>query len=498
MRKDAEYPLVGLDLNATRALAMGGVADGPKQLLPLDGTEHELPLAISLEGRRPEVGRAGALLLRRSPHLVCHNFLSALGSAREWVAPRHRLTASDALTLVWERLRAVHSRAKGISLCLPAYLNAEQIDLAAVLASRARVPVLGAVPTPLAAASAAYSEQPWAGPAIVVDVDDHALTLTLVQAEHDRLQLVQGRVLTRLGVRAWKDRLLIAVADRCIRQSRRDPRDSGPVEQALHDQLQHILAHWQPGRMVELIVHSGAWYQNVMVRSEEFQQWCAPLVEGARQALEQACESLPAGKVNLVVTAAAGQLPGLCSMLEALLGSSSGVAEAESNADFGEALLEEPSRRQAMVQVLLPDASARAAHGLAAAWQRADLPRGLLSALPFPAPLPLDSGPARLHYRGQDHLLREAPFLLGTHGGCDLVFDEAVSPTVSARHCEIVFERWTYVLRDRSRHGTLVNQRPVVQEMVLHAGDWIRLGAGGPQLRFLGRASASIHKMSRA
>jgi hypothetical protein len=107
-------------------------------------------------------------------------------------------------------------------------------------------------------------------------------------------------------------------------------------------------------------------------------------------------------------------------------------------------------------------------------------------------------GPPRLHFRGQDYLLRDGVFTLGGHAGSHLAFDPALYPTVSLRHCEIVLDRWVYVLRDRSHQGTLVNQRPVVDEMPLHPGDWIRLGVGGPLLRFLGQAMHYKHLMTTA
>jgi pSer/pThr/pTyr-binding forkhead associated (FHA) protein len=59
---------------------------------------------------------------------------------------------------------------------------------------------------------------------------------------------------------------------------------------------------------------------------------------------------------------------------------------------------------------------------------------------------------------------------------------------VSARHCEILCERRGFSLRDRSRNGTWINDRPVSQQAPLNPGDWIRLGPDGPLLRFLGRA----------
>ena len=98
-------------------------------------------------------------------------------------------------------------------------------------------------------------------------------------------------------------------------------------------------------------------------------------------------------------------------------------------------------------------------------------------------------GPARLHFRGKDYLLTGLVFTLGRQLGCDLMFDGALHPDVAPRHCEIVFDHRTYLLKDRSRTGTLVNDRPVHQQLQLHPGDWIRLGPDGPLVRFLGQAA---------
>jgi pSer/pThr/pTyr-binding forkhead associated (FHA) protein len=143
-----------------------------------------------------------------------------------------------------------------------------------------------------------------------------------------------------------------------------------------------------------------------------------------------------------------------------------------------------------MVQVLPAEAPARAAHGLAAAACRGDVPAGPLEAAPLPPPQPVDAGPARLHFHGHEHVLRGRPFLLGHHPTCDLVLDAALYPAVAARHCEVVYEGRAYVLRDRGSQAVWVNGRPVVQQLPLHPGDWIRLGIDGPLLRFMGQPIA--------
>jgi hypothetical protein len=51
-----------------------------------------------------------------------------------------------------------------------------------------------------------------------------------------------------------------------------------------------------------------------------------------------------------------------------------------------------------------------------------------------------------------------------------------------------VQDRHGYQVRDRSRHGTLLNDRPMTAQTLLHPGDTIRLGPNGPVLRFLGQS----------
>jgi pSer/pThr/pTyr-binding forkhead associated (FHA) protein len=140
------------------------------------------------------------------------------------------------------------------------------------------------------------------------------------------------------------------------------------------------------------------------------------------------------------------------------------------------------------VQILPPEALARAAHSLAVRIHRGDVPPSHLEGIALSATTGprSDNGPARLSFRGKDHVLSGAPFVLGRDPTCDLVFESELYPHVSGRHCEIVFDRRAYTVCDRSRHGTFVNDRPVSQQ-ALHSGDWIRLGPQGPLLRFLGQ-----------
>jgi hypothetical protein len=492
--------LIGLDLNAGRARAVVSAPGHVTELLPLAG-EAELPMALSLEGRAPEVGGAGLAVARRAPHLACANFLPCLGKPREWAAGRHRLDAAQAVALVLDRLRPACGNAQAIGLAVPAYLSHEQVEILTQLAVRSRLRVGGWVATPLAVTLAAYAEQPWEGPALVLDVDEHALTGAAVTVDLGQARILETQLLPQLGIRAWKGRLLDAAADRCIRQCRRDPRDSAPAEQMLYDQLETALDACRRGQTAELVVHMPQWGQNLLFRPDELAVTCAPLLRQALTPLRALRDSLPPGLApTLLVTDAAARLPGLVAALEEV--SASKVPPAPERdpdwEDFGEGLLEQVEPDRGTARALSPDAAARAACDLAGRWHRGDLARGPVEVATLPPPLPADAGPARLQFRNQDYPLRGQPFLLGRHAECDLVFDTEQYPSVSAWHCEVMYDRRTFVLRDLSRHGTLVNERPVIGEMVLQAGDWIRLGPGGPLLRFLGRAADQLKLMTTA
>ncbi len=488
--------LIGLDLNATRARAIQGEdrGSGPHMplALPLDGNERELPLAVSLEERQPRVGRAGAALCRRSPHLACVDFLPYLGDERIWDGGRQRLDAAGAFALVCEQLQRRIGRAEGVTVALPAYLSAAQAALLANVAGRARWRLLGSVPAPVAVALAAHEHLPWSGLAVVVDVDGHALTLSAVAVRDDVAQLPHTHAVAQLGRGVWLCRLLDGAALRCVRLSRRDPRESAETEQTLFDQLAAVLDSRSGDEPADMVLQTPHWYQHLKFAPAELSAFCAPLLRRTLAEMQHfltAISSLgPVGAV--LMTGSAARLPGLAEAVEELILQPETEPPADAdNADFGEDLIEE-NIHSARVHILDDDAVARAAFDLAVRQHRGDLPRGHLDDAALPgsaADAAADRGPARLHYRGEDHLLAAPLFALGRDPACHLVFETERYPTVSARHCEIVLSRGVYLLRDRSRHGTLVNDCLVTQPTALHSGDWIRLGPDGPLLRFLGQ-----------
>lgn len=472
--------LVALDVNATRVRVLTGLSPRETRPLALEGTEVELPLAVSLEGRTPVPGRAGAALCRRSPHLACTGFLAHLGERREWAGPRCKVDASLALAAVLDLVSARAGKHNAAAVAIPGYLSHEQRAVFLRVGENARLRLHGSIDSGLAAALAALSSQPLEGLALVVDVDDHALTWTAITALEGTAHVSLAETHASLSLRAWKERLLGAVADACVRCSRRDPRDSADAEQSLYDQLDAVLQASREGRPASVLMKTAQWSQNVNLNASDLAAACKPLLEATLGTFTAISESagVEAGPVRVVVvTTAASRLPGLVGVLERELAEQS----LQGSDSAGETA---PPH----VQVLDPDAVAQAVHELAARWHREKLPPGHLDVVPLLEAQSPATGYARLQFRGRDQSLRSPVFMMGRDPRCDLPFDTNEYPSVSGMHCKIVHDTQGFTLHDLSRHGTFVNDHPVVQQRELRPGDWIRLGPAGPLLRFLGQA----------
>src|SRR5262245_59518995 len=135
----AREPL-GVDLNAGRARAAHG-KPGRNKLFFLDDPEPDLPLAISLENRTPEIGRSANAACRKLPHAICVGILPHLGDPREWKSGRHSLTGETATALAVERLQQSCRGHDGMSFALPAYLNFNQVSKFINIAAKAKIKV---------------------------------------------------------------------------------------------------------------------------------------------------------------------------------------------------------------------------------------------------------------------------------------------------------------------------------------------------------------------
>jgi hypothetical protein len=381
--------VLAFDWNATRVRAVMGRAGETPLPMPLEPPSLELPLAIGLDKRSAEVGAAVLGRCRSAARQTCTSFLPHLGAAKRWQAGRHSLDAQAACDLVWRRLQPLASSARMVVLTVPGYFDPGQAETLRKLGEKARLPALGSLSVLLAAALAGHAEQFWQRSVLVIDADDHALTLGWVTGLADRAQLIESRSFTQLGVRAWKERLIDGLADRFIRVQRRDPRDVPSAEQSIFDQLDALALAALTHRPMQLGVNGEQWFAHLLVQPEQTVHFCRGLAQQAAQEAAQLLACWPASELPpaILLTHQASRLPGLIDALQPLLvepvSSSSetilpptkvtGIEEE----DFGEDLLnaETPPRH---VMVLTPEAPARAAHALAPLFRNGALPAGHL------------------------------------------------------------------------------------------------------------------------
>jgi hypothetical protein len=485
---------VGVELNASVLRAVEGPPGHYPQPLALDGDDATVPLVLNLERSTVALGEAGRSVERIKPHLVCRDFLPHVGmpgpKSPRWQAGRHKLDADAALVVAWQRLHPVLKSYGPVVATLPGYLSSTQAEAIRLLAAKAKVTFAGSIAAPLAAALIAYAEQTWVSSAIVVDVDEFALTLSRIVAIDGQAILGETRTMAGLCEKAWTERLLNCLADVCVWQTRRDPRDTPQAEQGLFDQIEGLFDATLQGRVCQIGVQGHQWYQNLLVTPEQTLHFCAGLLKTAQNELDAFLEGLNESEAPPVflLTHTAGRLPGLVALLQRVHDAGARqqpAAKARSARtvleDFGENLLAASGQALCGTTILSADALARSAHAF-----DVELGEHEEDASALPLPLPVDVGPARLVFDGQNHYLAATSFALGSQASCQLVFDSHRHPDVAARHCEIAFQQRSFVLTNRSRDGTQVNESLVHHSTVLQPGDWIRLGGKGPMLRFLG------------
>lgn len=354
--KSAGDMVAGLDINAGRARAAVGAIGVPARPALLADPDEELPLALSLENRAIEVGPHALAHRRRLPHLLCSGFLPLLGQPRIWHHARHKLDAAFALAHVADAVRKSLDSVGTMFVTLPGYLAPSQMQLARSVMEAAKLPVAGSTILPLALAARTEARR---GTAIVFDADDHAATWTLLSADAKQVRVVGMTSLPNHGVRAWVDRLMEYVADRCIRLCRRDPRDSAVAEQSLDEQLTAYLSQSRLTKPLALNVRTEHWYQNLALLPEEIEKACTGLARTVADGLRQCLVETSTPPEVLWVTATAARLPGVAGAVNVRL----------------------PERTT--VEELSVHAPAEAAHSLAIRRSRGELPAGHLdSTLP--------------------------------------------------------------------------------------------------------------------
>lgn len=336
--------IIGVELNAS---IIRSTCWGPEGLrpVPLQPPAEEMPLCVALHQRHLLYGQAAQAVARTMPHAICDNFLPVLGHSQQWRFGRHCLTAESALEAILMHLRPIwEAQAAPLAVAVPAYLSPSQVQGLAELFRRAGCTLRAVLLTPLGVAAAfvpaLYSPLPSPTqhtsktlvqtnqPALelrqtpitvgIVDVDTFALSAAVVGIAHDTARLLAFSAWPRLGLSAWYNRVLDAVADHCIRLCRRDPRDWPEAEQGLFEQIPYALEQCYAGRPIRWLVRTDEWYQELHMVAEELEGYCVGLAQAVEQVIRQLVQNTNnAFPLRAVwMTSRASRLPGLNRQLQ--------------------------------------------------------------------------------------------------------------------------------------------------------------------------------------
>jgi hypothetical protein len=188
---------------------------------------------------------------------------------------------------------------------------------------------------------------------LIVDADEHAMTVAVVRISEEEVRGTLNATLPRLALKHWRERILDSLSERCVRQCRRDPRDSADAEQMLFDQIEVAIERLRTGQRVSLSVRASHWYQDLHLSPSDLEMMCAPLSRSAADEIHRMVSGLndPEPPRAVWLTHDAGRLPGLASALH------------------------KHTAERTSVRVLHPEAAAAAAANLIERWSTGEIPR---------------------------------------------------------------------------------------------------------------------------
>lgn len=344
---------------------------------------------------------------------------------------------------------------------VPGSMRPRELGLLAGIAAAAGIPVAGFVDAAIAACAPLEAGET----VLCLDLQLHQSVLTEM---HGVEALVRRRVeiAPRVGLKALRAAWAQLVSEAMVRRTRFDPQHHAASEQQLYDRLPEWLAALSGSDVadVELEASSGRFAvslrrEQFVLAAEAYYTQLADLVHAARRAGEP---------VTLALSARAAALPGLAERC-ASLGDVAVMALTDGAASLG--TLSAADEITAAGTASLVTALGRV-HPAAAIAPHTQRSRG--------------TSPTHVVYGGRAHAITEEPLALGrAQAGARSLVLAGPSAGVSGRHCVLVREGDTVIVRDRSRHGTFVNGERVSGSAPLAAGDRLRIGTPGVVLELV-------------
>lgn len=374
----------------------------------------------------------------------------------------HHLSAADIVSHQLEQMwRQVSPHGDRLAIAVPPTMSNENLGLLLGIAMELEIPIVAMVDSAVAATRRHYER------AVVVHIDLslHASMLTrLMQTE--QVHVDRTAVIEDCGLLSLYNIWLKVIAEAFVQQSRFDPLHTAATEQMLQDKMPGWLARASTVATVPMEIEYRGISHRVEVESLALIAAAAPVYQSIVSYLRTLyrAEDLPA----MQLSDRAASMPGLADTLKARVG--------------GEVFLLESG---ATARGLIKRCQEERRSGGATLTRQ--LPWDQASVMVEPGQRHHGGRPTHLLYGHNAISVAGEPLVLGSQepeGERWLDFAEQMRG-VSRRHCVLSAANGQCVITDHSRYGTFLNGHRIDGSAVLQAGDLIRIGTPGFELRLI-------------
>jgi len=366
---------------------------------------------------------------------------------------------SQQLEDIWKQ---VSQPGDQLAIAVPAYMSTDNLGLVLGIAMELEIPVIAMVDAAVAATRRHYAH----GVPVHIDLSLHAAMLTRLMQE-GQVQVERSAVVDDCGLLNLYDNWLRIIAEAFVQQSRFDPLHTAETEQTLQDNILTWLSLASSADTVPMQIEYRGIAHQAEIESLELVAAAAPVYQNIVSNLRALYRAEETPAIQLSDRAAI--MPGLAETLRTRVGGEVFLLESGATARGLLARCSEDKRSggltlarhlpwdQVPVEVEASDASSRGGQ------------------------------PTHLLFGNHAHSVGARPLVLGTQAAegerwLDLQQD---MPGVSRRHCVVSQSNGQCVVTDHSRYGTFLNGHRIDGSAVLQAGDLIRLGTPGFELRLI-------------
>lgn len=367
-----------------------------------------------------------------------------------------------------------------VILAVPGSFSTEQLGLILGIARSCQMPISGLVDQGVAASLLAPGDN-----LIHLDIHLHRAVATQVR-RGTALERTQILVDEETGLLGLFDAWVKYLAQIFVRTTRFDPLHRGESEQALYDRLPDWLDMLRQEKSAVLAMRGASKEYSVELTREQIVHAVRPFME---RMARLARSSQKAGeRAVLLLTPAVANLPGAADFLmdtemepfslPAAAGAMGALkakhAICSRSIQGGEAV---PSEGLTFVTQLPLDGALSKDESDHRRWAPPALEREV-------------TPPTHVLCDGVAHAITSRPMRLGLEvpvkeRGIDLSTCSGSTAGVSRSHCTIFERNGRVVLEDHSSYGTFLNDRRVVGRATLAAGDRLRVGTPGIELRLI-------------